>query len=130
MLKIEYDVAKAELQKLADERPDYIYANDPILPSKCVYGWANEPACIMGHLLYRLDIDTFIRVTALFNTRTIENVITAGVIDCDAKTETLLSRTQANQDACIPWGDAVRSGIHTTENGLAVNESYVFSKTP
>ena len=99
---------QAEIRKLAQEQPDFVYKR-PESSSFCLYvheasDGSKTPGCIVGHALHRLGFsfdELEIGGTAG------EALHRLGISDWDKDTVVWITRVQGEQDTGIPWGQAV-----------------------
>lgn len=72
------------------------------------------PSCIVGHVFAAKGL-TLDALGSTYNLSGVDTIVEeADLLDLDAPTQHLLDRAQVNQDAGIPWGEAVRSAIEDT----------------
>lgn len=128
-LKLTYEQAKADLEALAAERPDYVYE----APEKeeedeapiCMYFHENAPSCIVGHVMARHGM-TQDQLTSFENAGTaVYGLFANDTLQVDRKTGVMLSRAQAMQDQGSTWGDSVAEAIEYDPDG-ALNQDYGF----
>jgi hypothetical protein len=120
-MELTYEVAKTTLLKLAEERPEYVHTLDPRLPAArvfhdteqtCLYRLADgSPGCIVGALAAELFPGVVLQEGSVAHAA-LERV----GISLDYKTRSLVSYVQCEQDAGIPWGEAVPIALRTVES--------------
>ena len=99
----------AEVKKVAAERPDYVYSEEP-----CQYQYDGKPSCIVGHALHRLGV-SIEALEALDAAQEGGGVPASGlpsylpILVEEGSRSALLSVCEAQeaQDDGIPWGEAV-----------------------
>ena len=107
---------KDEVIRVAAEKPEHIYRpKNPHASSACTYTQNGKPACIVGHALNRLGVDTpalqefdshaegGLSVDELFYHYF--HIFDDG--GWDDESVQFLSRVQSFQDGGMPWGEAV-----------------------
>jgi hypothetical protein len=120
-MELTYDVAKATLLKLANERPDYVHTSDPKVISMRAQLGGNEscyyrlgdgtPGCIIGALVAELFPDVDLEEGASAACAMEE----AG-ISLDQNTRHLTNRAQSNQDTGHGWAESVSQAIDSVES--------------
>lgn len=133
LVTLTYNEAKAELLRLADANPDFIY-KDPFRETDdlCVYfdPDSRAPSCIVGHVLaahgVTLDGLNIFALEAqergdvnvpLTNESSVSALVGAGVIGTkgDDRVRALLQSAQFSQDEGTPWGAAVAGAVNYVE---------------
>lgn len=114
---------KAEVIRVAAEKPDYVYAlKDPKNSTSCTYQRDGEPSCIVGHALHRLGVspDLLVEFDTTYELgmsvgdlfENFPQILDDEVEDPDEWTEEgpveFLTRVQIGQDSGIAWGQAVK----------------------
>jgi hypothetical protein len=116
-MQITYEQALTGLQKLADERPDYIHTEDPklnesleeirqsgeIFVPKCLYRFNDgTPGCLIGALVADLFPDVRLK-----EGKSAAQALRVAGIEADVQTLNLLNSAQNEQDAGLPWASAL-----------------------
>jgi hypothetical protein len=126
---------RQHLTDLANERPDYVYHNDPANHDelgasalvKCLYQRDGEPSCIVGHVVHRVhgyvptDWD-YLRRSDLLDagsggqSELIADIIERGYLEVDTpRAASLLIHAQAAQDDSNTWGKSVAIAFQEAE---------------
>lgn len=93
----------AKVREIAAEQPDFVYKDEG-----CVYVRDGHGSCIIGRAAMELGyIDASLEEQGL-NWETVTRLANHVGIDCTRNEILWLQTVQSDQDAGVPWGDAVR----------------------
>jgi hypothetical protein len=99
---------QAEVRKLAQEQPDFVYKR-PEYSAFCLYvhetsDGIKTPGCIVGHALHRLGFSLDELEIGGTASEALERLSVNG---WDKDVVTWITRVQGEQDMATPWGRAV-----------------------
>lgn len=114
-IQIDAELALKHLQALADENPDFEYAQ-PAGWNSCIY-WTESksgqrvPSCIVGHVFDKLGVLDQIPA----------ELISAAVTRIPIKSDNpnlmkVLREAQSHQDAGVPWGESVQKAMRYSDH--------------
>lgn len=120
-LHLNRDIVSRTLAEIvADNGEDYVYPRAAIGDAfgSCVYAEDLEhPSCIVGHLIYRIDPDTFQQIAESdsANHEGVSGIVSEygdynfGTVDEDVSLLDALTNLQDQQDTGSTWGNALWS---------------------
>lgn len=112
-MKITYEQVKVSLERLASERPDYVYMEAP--NDYRYFNVDGTPSCIVGYVLAEHGVAAMDYADKL-NRVGIYRAVEEMDLDMDLRTVRMLSKVQASQDDGVSWGDVVESVLGGTND--------------
>lgn len=101
-------ISKTIHEVVAEYGEDYVYRS-PEANSQCVYAVGGSPSCLVGHVIARLDPESFKAISeSELNTRSVYSLVGEfGGFQVSDLAVSALAAAQTEQDLGFEWGQAL-----------------------